>query len=318
MRTRILFRALTCLLAAAYASHADEATSPRDGPDPRSAPERPCRIAGERCAISSDEWAIYPDSSPGAPEFWSTPSVEVREITVCGHGLQFLFPAVQDGKPRLAALVFPVPTAELLAQRMGLTPGSRELDAELAHLRQRYAGLLRVLDDLSGGWVGEMRRELPGDPERPRIWPTPLVLNWGDARHPLRGYLDVYFTDPQAAAVVAAADNRDATPDARTEAIVASPPAVSLALGVAPNPGGSSGYTVSLGLPADGPATLRLFDVAGRRVATLLEGDRPAGSARLRWDGRSAGGSPVAAGMYFARLETQTGSRTVKIVHLAR
>ncbi|HMB68712.1 MAG TPA: hypothetical protein VKU85_05350 [bacterium] len=87
---------------------------------------------------------------------------------------------------------------------------------------------------------------------------------------------------------------------------------------VAPNPGGAAGYTVSFGMPVAGRVALSIFDVAGRRVATLLDGDRPPGAARLRWDDRSAQGRPVGGGVYFARLDTAAGARTVKLVHLDR
>jgi hypothetical protein len=142
---------------------------------------------------------------------------------------------------------------------------------------------------------------------------------WGDARQPLRGYLDVYLTDPGSATVVASADSREpAGPEPPVGAVAAAAPGARLSLAVAPNPGGAAGYTLAFGLPAAGAAKLQLFDVAGRRVATLLDGNRPAGAARLRWDGCSANGEPIGAGVYFARLETTAGARTVKIVHLAQ
>ena len=75
---------------------------------------------------------------------------------------------------------------------------------------------------------------------------------------------------------------------------------------------------MSFGLPASGRANVRLFDVAGRRVVTLVDGVRPAGVTRIRWDGRSEAGRPAGPGVYFARLEAAAGARTVKLVHLAR
>ena len=71
-------------------------------------------------------------------------------------------------------------------------------------------------------------------------------------------------------------------------------------------------------LPADGPVRLALYDCAGRCVRTLLDGPEAAGRRELRWDGRDAHGVALAAGVYFARLETAAGSVERKLVRLGR
>jgi hypothetical protein len=63
-----------------------------------------------------------------------------------------------------------------------------------------------------------------------------------------------------------------------------------------------------------GPARVAVIDVAGRAVRTLRRGLAPAGAGTVRWDGRDAAGSPVASGVYFVRLETDEGARTVRVV----
>jgi len=52
------------------------------------------------------------------------------------------------------------------------------------------------------------------------------------------------------------------------------------------------------------PASVEIdiFDVAGRRVRTLVSGDRPAGTHEATWDGRSDRGEAAASGVYFYRL----------------
>ena len=65
-------------------------------------------------------------------------------------------------------------------------------------------------------------------------------------------------------------------------------------------------------LPAAGRVQLLIFDVEGRRVATLVDGERPAGRFQARWNGRSDGGASARAGVYFARLRTLAGQRVVK------
>ena len=44
-----------------------------------------------------------------------------------------------------------------------------------------------------------------------------------------------------------------------------------------------------------------VYDLAGRRVATLANGELPAGDNMLTWDGRDAQGGTVRGGMYFVR-----------------
>jgi hypothetical protein len=48
---------------------------------------------------------------------------------------------------------------------------------------------------------------------------------------------------------------------------------------------------------------LDLFDVSGRRIATLVDRELTPGDYAIVWDGRGSGGRPIATGVYFARLE---------------
>jgi hypothetical protein len=92
------------------------------------------------------------------------------------------------------------------------------------------------------------------------------------------------------------------------------PPAFSL-LGATPNPfGDETGVRWTLSRAAR--VRVDVFDVRGRRVATLLDAARPAGPGEIRWPGADRNGHAVAAGVYFVRVqalgETQTG-RVVRI-----
>jgi hypothetical protein len=50
--------------------------------------------------------------------------------------------------------------------------------------------------------------------------------------------------------------------------------------------------------------SLRIFNLAGARVATPLDSEpQTAGEHRLVWDGRTAAGRQAARGVYFMRLE---------------
>lgn len=78
-----------------------------------------------------------------------------------------------------------------------------------------------------------------------------------------------------------------------------------------PNPA-VSGATFAIDLPAESPVRLTLFDISGREVAAFFEGRLPAGRHHLGWDGGGNAG-PLAAGMYFARLETPGAVQTMKV-----
>jgi flagellar hook assembly protein FlgD len=73
---------------------------------------------------------------------------------------------------------------------------------------------------------------------------------------------------------------------------------------------------LEIDLPAAMRARLAMFDVAGRRVRTLLDRDLPAGSTAVMWDGRNASGTSVGSGLYFARLSWAGGERRAKVVLL--
>jgi hypothetical protein len=60
---------------------------------------------------------------------------------------------------------------------------------------------------------------------------------------------------------------------------------------------------VSFTLDEAAPVQLAVYDVMGRRVATLVDQPMQAGAHEVRWDGRSASGSTVASGVYLLRLE---------------
>jgi hypothetical protein len=79
------------------------------------------------------------------------------------------------------------------------------------------------------------------------------------------------------------------------------PSGLTLASGY-PNPFVST-TTIRYNLPARGIVSLGIYDVLGRRVATLAEGDKPAGWNSVVWSGLDARGNPVPAGVYFARIK---------------
>jgi flagellar hook assembly protein FlgD len=61
--------------------------------------------------------------------------------------------------------------------------------------------------------------------------------------------------------------------------------------------------TIRFALPRDSDVNLRVFDLRGRLVRTLVDEVRPAGEHAVLWDGRTAGGGAAASGVYLYRLQ---------------
>ena len=71
--------------------------------------------------------------------------------------------------------------------------------------------------------------------------------------------------------------------------------------GATPNPFNPA-TDIRFGLPAAARTTLRVFDVSGRLVRTLVDGPLSAGAHTRRWDGRDESGRDASSGVYFVRL----------------
>ncbi len=61
------------------------------------------------------------------------------------------------------------------------------------------------------------------------------------------------------------------------------------------------------------PVRLAIYGADGRLVRALLEAPMPAGPGTVVWDGADARGAPAPAGLYFARLDTASGSRSRRL-----
>ncbi len=69
-------------------------------------------------------------------------------------------------------------------------------------------------------------------------------------------------------------------------------------------------------LAVRGAVALRVYDVGGRQVRSLVNETRPAGRYRVSWNGLDDAGARVASGIYFYRLETPVFSASRKMVLL--
>ncbi len=90
-------------------------------------------------------------------------------------------------------------------------------------------------------------------------------------------------------------------------------PSGGVRLAARPNPFPSA-TSLRFALADAGPVRLEIFDVSGRRVATLVDGPLPAGEHSVRWSGLTGAGSGVPSGIYYSRLTTIARSTTEKLV----
>ena len=82
----------------------------------------------------------------------------------------------------------------------------------------------------------------------------------------------------------------------------------------APNPSRGGRTNIGFALPQDGELSIRVYDIAGRGVATLLQGTRTAGNGSVQWDGRRSDGSLVRPGIYQIVLRSAGRSVTRNLV----
>jgi len=82
-----------------------------------------------------------------------------------------------------------------------------------------------------------------------------------------------------------------------------------------PNPFNPS---TSIAFETSGPGrvSLRIYDIKGRLVRTLLDSELSAGEHITTWDGNDGQGRSCGSGVYFLRLDNDTGSRLRKMLLL--
>lgn len=99
-----------------------------------------------------------------------------------------------------------------------------------------------------------------------------------------------------------------------TEVATGAPLAFRLA-SCAPNPF-RAGTAIRFELPRETRARVKVYDVAGRLVRTLVDADLPAGRHESAWDGRDTAGRRTASGVYLLRMQAGTFGAVRKLVRL--
>lgn len=89
----------------------------------------------------------------------------------------------------------------------------------------------------------------------------------------------------------------------------------------APNPFDASALTgarIAFDSAIEGGAVrLKIFDILGRHIVTLVDGVLPAGRHHAVWDGRDKSGNMVGSGFYFVRLQVDHwgASKQILLLH---
>lgn len=82
---------------------------------------------------------------------------------------------------------------------------------------------------------------------------------------------------------------------------------------IAPNPA-SGPVRIDYALAQRGPVRIAVYDVTGRWVQTLFDGEAEAGPHTAQWDGRGAGGRLAPAGVYRCIVHSAAGQRSRTMV----
>ena len=82
-----------------------------------------------------------------------------------------------------------------------------------------------------------------------------------------------------------------------------------------PNPFRSS-TTINYQLQAAGAVSLKVYNIAGQLVRTLVDGAQGAGARSVQWDGKDNHGRAVSAGVYHYRLASGGRQQTKTLLHI--
>src|SRR5690606_23944442 len=73
---------------------------------------------------------------------------------------------------------------------------------------------------------------------------------------------------------------------------------------------------IRFALPQSGMVELKVYDVLGREVVTLINGEHNAGTYTVEWNGKNNYGAQVASGMYIYRIKSGNFVQTKKMMML--
>ena len=138
-----------------------------------------------------------------------------------------------------------------------------------------------------------------------------ITSNWTDPDYD--GGMVIYY---QITAVDCSGNESDASGSATATAVGDPAVPTKFALhGAAPNPFNPT-TTIRFDIGAATHVSLRIYDVSGRVVRTLVERDMPQAQHSVVWDGMNDAGDQVSSGVYLYRLSAGNFSAVRKMVML--
>jgi hypothetical protein len=75
-----------------------------------------------------------------------------------------------------------------------------------------------------------------------------------------------------------------------------------------------SNTVIRYAIPAEGQASLKVYDLSGRLVKTLVSGSQKSGVYALKWDGKDHAGNRLPSGIYFYRFVSGDYKATKKLI----
>jgi predicted CXXCH cytochrome family protein len=74
--------------------------------------------------------------------------------------------------------------------------------------------------------------------------------------------------------------------------------------------------SIKYSIPQDGKVSVRVYNVTGKEIRTLVDQDMLAGSYEVKWNGTDNSGSTVSTGVYFVKLSSGRFVETKKVMFL--
>jgi hypothetical protein len=94
-----------------------------------------------------------------------------------------------------------------------------------------------------------------------------------------------------------------------------SPTAAPSASAPSPNPF-ASGTAIHYTLPTAQRVTIRVYNVNGQLVRTLVDAAMPVGTHTATWNGQDGGGRDLGSGIYFVKFASGTVEKTDRVLKL--
>ena len=264
--------------------------------------------------ISSNGWVSF--DSMRIPEFrnWELPSPMGAPMMICPFWEDLIGNHTNPNDDTLHYIwtLDDAANNRFIIQWRALNRGG--LPATTGGMDSAYCTFELILEDLASGdddILVQYNQIKQIDPSGEGNYATVGIQD----RYHLRGLTLTYASHYAASADSLRAERAirfSATPPDELSGVDTPPPAAlptRLALHAAyPNPFNPT-TVLGFDLPLTGRVSLKVYDVLGRNVATLVDGVRAAGSYRLTFDGRG-----LSSGLYFARLEAGASSEIQKLM----